>query len=49
MTPSKAPILAELGYDVTWQIEGWPGTRSYQTKVAPDEGFLFDGITKGRW
>jgi hypothetical protein len=48
MVPSEAaPILKSMGYEVTWQLEGFPGTRSYQTDIAPTTGYLDEGISKG--
>ncbi len=49
MVPSEAaPILKAMGYEVTWQIENGPGTKSYQTDIAPTAGYLDEGISKGR-
>lgn len=48
MVPSEAaPRLEALGYHVTWQLEGFPSTRSYQTMTPPDEGHIFAGIAHG--
>lgn len=49
MVPSEAaPILAALEYEVTWQVEDDDRqTHSYQTRVAPSRGQVFEGIQKG--
>lgn len=48
MVPSDAaPLLAALGYHVTWQLEGFPNTRSNQTEVPPNEGHIFGGFARG--
>lgn len=48
MVPSEAaPRLKALGYHVTWQVEGFPNTPSYQTTTPPDQGHVFGGIAHG--
>lgn len=48
MVPSEAASRLEaLGFHVTWQLEGFPNTRSYQTTTPPDEGHIFGGIAHG--
>ncbi|MCL4809517.1 MAG: hypothetical protein KJ062_17270 [Thermoanaerobaculia bacterium] len=49
MNPAKAaPLLDELGYRVLWQDEHIQGAPVKQTRTAPTQGYLTDGISKGK-
>lgn len=44
MSPAQAdPLLRELGYRVTWQIEDRDAKTSVQSATAPSDGFIVEG------
>ncbi len=43
-----APILADLGYTVTWQVEDRDARTSTQTTISPADGFIIEGVLHGR-
>jgi len=49
MTPREADaVLTELGYDVTWQVEDRTAGTSTPTTTAPEDGYVIEGVVKGR-
>jgi hypothetical protein len=48
MSPQQAGgALAELGYDVTWQVEDRDSGSSQPTAEAPKDGFIVEGVLDG--
>lgn len=48
MAPADAdPLLRELGYDVTWQIEDRDEKTSLQSTIPPSDGFIVEGAIIG--
>lgn len=48
-TPADAgPLLSQLGYEVTWQIEDPAANTSRQSTVAPPDGHIIEGVLHGR-
>jgi hypothetical protein len=49
MPPQRAgEVLAELGYDVTWQVEDRDSGSTQQTAEAPNQGFIVEGVLHGQ-
>jgi hypothetical protein len=49
MTPVAAqPLLTQLGYQVTWQVEDRDSGSSSQTSTPPTDGFIVEGVQHGR-
>lgn len=49
MVPSDAaPVLAGLGYDVTWQVEDRRAGTSTQTTEPPTYGHIIEGVQNDR-
>jgi hypothetical protein len=45
MEPDRAgAALAELGYDVIWQVEDRDAGTSQQTTEAPSDGYIVEGV-----
>lgn len=49
MSPAQAhPLLRDLGYEVTWQIEDRDAKTSIQSSSPPSDGFIVEGaIVRG--
>ncbi len=47
--PRAADLLGLLGYSVTWQIEDRDAGTSVQLPSPPADGYIIEGILKGRY
>ena len=48
MAPAQAdPLLRDLGYEVTWQIEDRDARSSVQSSTPPTDGFIVEGAIIG--
>lgn len=49
MTPQEAdPLLRQLGYAVTWQLEDRDARTSTRSTTPPSDGYIVEGVIVGR-